>query len=94
MQTMSKVASAVVIVSALAVSSGEVFAKTGTAKPTQASGASISASSSGANGGQDKRHGCIHGTPHCATTPPPSNPIGGGANPNKGGPDNPALHPK
>jgi hypothetical protein len=76
------------------VSSGEIFAKAGTAKPTKASGTSVSASGSGASGGQDKRHGCIQGTPHCATTPPPRNPIGGGANPNKGGPDNPVLHPK
>ena len=93
MKATSKVVSLLAIAVAVTLIGSHVFAKTGdSSHPTQVKTSGTSATPSGAGSTQSKARECHYH--HCVTVPRTGSTPGGNANPNKGGPDNPALHPK
>jgi hypothetical protein len=93
MSAITKMFSLVAISAALTLSGSHVFAKTGNSShPSQVKTSGTSAVPSGAGRTQSKAKDCHYH--HCVTVPQAGSTPGGGANPNRGGPDNPALHPK
>lgn len=90
MSPITKMVSLLAISAALTLSGSHVFAKTG--GPSQVKTSGTSATTSGAAGSQSKTHACRYH--HCVTVPRTGTTPGGGADPNRGGIDNPALHPK
>jgi hypothetical protein len=90
MPAMLKAVSLLTISAVLLSSVGHVIAKT--ASPGQVKTSGTSATPSGAGGSQSKTRACRYH--HCVTVPRTGTTPGGGADPNRGGVDNPALHPK
>ena len=95
MKPLSKAVLLLAVTAALTLSAGHAFARSGGGHPTQVktSGTSTTPSGSGSGGSQSQKTACRYH--HCITVPRQgTTPAGGGGGPNRGGVDNPALHPK